>query len=475
MPSLRQILSSSLGSILRGKPDGIGPWIARASMLGGPRAKGTPRVGGGAYYRMTRGIATWRGPRYLRKSTSLRDALTLGNELSSLVNANAPLVMGLSVAAKEQRRHHAKSRRISWFMKALIVLGSLVMLEQDANFVTASFFVIAVLWVVPSFLYPRLVRLETVLLVMRDRLASGMEVSDVLASLPRVFPPFYVGLVRAGERSGKLGTCLEGLNATLVRHMLTRQTLWGSFGYLGAVALVQVLLMSFIAVKVYPVFVEILEEFGAAPPAISQTLFATLDYAGSLLFLGKFEIAALIGLLAALCVPWYALRRSGYTRTALVESLLLWVPRLRQVVLKSNLAPAASVLALLTEAGVPLDRALDQAAQLELHPRYRRLFQRLRDGVRQGDALSQCCAKEGRALPGSFGALIGVGEQSGMLPDAFRQLADLYEQDVQHGTRIASDLIMPAGVLVLASLTLWFEVSLFGTVIAMSDAVLGGN
>jgi type II secretory pathway component PulF len=133
------------------------------------------------------------------------------------------------------------------------------------------------------------------------------------------------------------------------------------------------------------------------------------------------------------------------------------------------------VLALLTEAGVPLDRALDQAAQLELHPRYCRLFQRLRDGVRQGDALSQCCAKEGIALPGSFGALIGVGEQSGMLPDAFRQLADLYEQDVQHGTRIASDLIMPAGVLVLAALTLWFEVSLFGTVIAMSDAVLGGN
>src|SRR5690606_24402517 len=120
------------------------------------------------------------------------------------------------------------------------------------------------------------------------------------------------------------------------------------------------------------------------------------------------------------------LGRKGYTRGVLFESLLFGVPRLRQVAIKANLAPAVSVLALLLEAGVPLDAALDQAAQLQLHPRYRRLFGRLRDGVRQGETLSMLCAREGRHLPGSLTAMIAVGERSGMLPSALAQLAELY-------------------------------------------------
>src|SRR5690606_23387467 len=91
---------------------------------------------------------------------------------------------------------------------------------------------LVVLSAIPLYLSRRLTRLEAILLIMRDRLASGMELSEVMASLPRVFPPYYLGLVRAGERSGKLADCLESLGSTVVQRLGVRQQLWANFGCL---------------------------------------------------------------------------------------------------------------------------------------------------------------------------------------------------------------------------------------------------
>lgn len=479
MSKLRQLLGSSLGSLLRGKPDGIGPWIARARKENVPPLLRTAHPGTRSY-RALRRIPGWRGPRYIfHPGGRQRDLLAIGNELGALVRANAPLVEGLSVAALEQRRHLGQSSRRRLTVLGLTVLGSFALFAWDSlnyrNRDPAVLLFAIVLAALPLLVMRRPNRLESIFLIMRDRLASGMELSAVLASFSNVFPPYYVGLVQAGEDSGKLSACLEGLNATVVRHMTTRQKLLANFGYLGLVAFAQFWIMLFIAIKVFPVFAEILDEFGSTPGPVAISLFSLVDYPVGFLY-SLDALQAVILIVFALCSQLLLLvsSRYGYGRLALAESVIFRLPWVRQIAIKANLAPAASVLALLTEAGVPLDSALDQAADAGIHPHYRRLFRRLRDRVRQGEALSAGCARERRQLPGSFGALIGVGELSGLLPDAFAQLADLYAQDVVHGSRIASDMVIPAGVLVLAAMTLWFEAALFGTMTAMSDAILGG-
>ena len=74
-------------------------------------------------------------------------------------------------------------------------------------------------------------RWREILLTMREDIATGVQFSDALAPHEDVLPPYYLGIIRSAELTGRLDTALEQLSAYMERDLETRSKIKSSLMY----------------------------------------------------------------------------------------------------------------------------------------------------------------------------------------------------------------------------------------------------
>jgi len=424
----------------------------------------------------------WGGPVYLRATPWRRDLLAVMEQVRAVVRVNGPLPDGLLHAAREERRFNQGFRLAMLPVYLLFGLVAVTGIAAAMELVSARFFV--------GFLFPAVVvewywtdgalrrsRRERAFLVLAHRMRQGVSLSDAMAGMPRFFPAFFVSLVRAGETTGNLEDGLAELGDNTLRAMTLARGVGQKFAYVLFVAFFQFAIMLLFTAKILPVFVEIIQDMGGQLPWATRALLSVVETfdrwadrgnEAPFLVLGVAVLALLTGLLLVL----RRRRRSVFGRW--FSTLCLAVPGLRGLLIKHNLGVAAMMLEKLLRAGVPLPEALDAAGAADLHPWYRARLERLRDAVNQGESLSDACdAPDARGhLPRSFRGFVGLGEQSGMLPDALHRLAAFYRRDTELRVRILSDSVLPVLVLGLGGLTLFYELATMGCLVGMISGFL---
>ncbi len=350
---------------------------------------------------------SWQGPRYWRSGRRRKDLLKVIAQLASIVRANAPLAGGLQAAA-------------------LDAPGS---------------------------------GMQAILERLHDTIEAGDSLSAAMRRLPRFFPSYYAELVEAGEHSGRLGESLDELADEVTRRMTLSQSVAGWLGYLFTVLFIQCLLALFTCTRTAPVFAQMLQEVGTRVPGKLQFL---LDAGARFRYLAA-RPALLICLATAgiiLAIPCKSIRGRSVIRHGLLAVGML-VPFLRGMVIKRDLCRVASVMEKLVRAGVPVDRALTSAMDLDIMPRHARGLERVRTSVRAGQSVYAAFESNMPSLPRAFSALVGLGERSGQLDEGFRRIADLYERDVAKAQRILIDTVMPLGVFGLGCISLIVTAGIF--------------
>jgi general secretion pathway protein F len=138
-------------------------------------------------------------------------------------------------------------------------------------------------------------------------------------------------------------------------------------------------------------------------------------------------------------------------RRAIRTPRLAWGARLssRELVLFTN------QLAALASAGVTLDRALALMAAERGHARRAGLAERVRAAVERGETLSRALADE-PSFPRPHAMMIAAGEARGDIAGALGRLAAVLERNRAVGQALASALIYPASVLVVACVSIAF-------------------
>jgi general secretion pathway protein F len=112
-------------------------------------------------------------------------------------------------------------------------------------------------------------------------------------------------------------------------------------------------------------------------------------------------------------------------------------------------------LAALVGAGIALDRALNLIAAERGRSRRAQLAETLLAAVNRGESLSQACAAH-PAFAGHYAMVIAAGEARGDIAGALDRLAALLERNRAINQALATALIYPASVLVVAILSISF-------------------
>src|SRR5437867_4239973 len=281
---------------------------------------------------------------------------------------------------------------------------------------------------------------QAVLRAARQDIRGGTAVSEALERHPLFFPELYIASLKAGEQAGNLPEVLQRYIAYLKLMMGLRQKMTKALAYPAFLVIVGVSVVAFLLMYVLPTFSAIYGEAGKNVPEATLALITLVGAIQSHLVSIGVAFAALV-----LAFRWWV--RTGNGR-ALWDRITLALPLIGDVLVKHQTIQFTRTLATVLAGGTPLVSAL-QTVRGALTNRF------LADGlataterVREGTTLS--AALEGvKVFPRMALEMLAVGEETGSLDAMLRDVAELYEGDLDQRLSQLTTWIEPVLLLVM--------------------------
>jgi len=297
------------------------------------------------------------------------------------------------------------------------------------------------------------------ILSIRTRVERGDRLATALAEYPRLFSPLYIGLVRAGERSGDLAGAFARLADQLERDAKLRSRLLSVSIYPIVLAVAGGLAVMVLLLLVIPRFVELLQGSGATLPR-STALVLALS-AGLRRF---WPVLLLIPALLSALLVWIRTTTDGARAGA---ALLLGTPLLRRLRQYALGARFARLLGTLLGGGAPLLAALDDTIESLGDPLAQDEAIRIRAQVREGVTLNGALAG-GRLFPPLLAQLVSVGEESGQLQTFLLKAAEILEEKTERVLERLVALIEPAMIIVFGGIVGFVALSLLQAIYSVN-------
>ncbi len=299
-------------------------------------------------------------------------------------------------------------------------------------------------------------RFREMLATMIEAIEGGETLSSAMEAFPQAFDPVTVNLIRAGERSSRLSVVLGSLTETLkwqdeqiaqTKKLLT---------YPAMLALLVVGVVFFLMMYLVPQLVAFIKPTGQTLPLHTTLLIQVSD-----VFIGYWYVLLLAPVLLVIGVKYVA-RSSPALRYFLDDhKLKLWL--IGPILKKTILARFSNYFALLYSAGITVleslrisEKIVGNAAVAEA---LRRAGQRIADGSSIGESFEYA-----GLFPPLVLRMLRVGESTGALDSALRNVSYFYSRDVKEGVDRLQVLLGPLLTTVLAAVLGWVMFSVLGPI-----------
>lgn len=286
-------------------------------------------------------------------------------------------------------------------------------------------------------------------------LREGKRFSSVLASQPELFPPLYVGIVRAAEGTSDLPRAL----ARYIDYQQRIDTVRGKI-VSGSIYPVILLLVgggvsAFLIGYVVPKFAEVYQGAGRSLPWMSQLLLDWGQFAtrhGSAVL-----VAALLAIVALVAGVRHLLRSGGIAR------LLARLPGIGERARIYELSRLYLTLGMLTEGGITIVGAIE-TVQPMVSGTVRKGLVQARAAIESGQPLSHAFEANGLTTPISL-RMLRVGERTGDMGPMLTQSAAFYDGEITRWidrfTRTFEPLLMAAIGLVVGAIVVLLYMPIF--------------
>lgn len=273
-----------------------------------------------------------------------------------------------------------------------------------------------------------------------ERVQGGASLSEAMSRHPRSFPPVYLALVKASEKSGLLGKLLNRATAYLRDELETIRRVKGALTYpaimFGFALTTTVFLLAF----VLPRFTVIYSTKQAALPVPTRALMAASDFIVS-------QWPALLVCIGGLIAASWLFLRTDTGRRAW-HYVQLHMPILGSLYRKVHLARGLRTVGTMAGAGVSLMDCVSTARDLCPNSYFRELWQNASDQIQTGKQLSDPLF-DSPLVPRSVAQMIFSGEKSGRLATVMEQIAAYAEQELKDQIAGLTRYIEPAMIVLM--------------------------
>lgn len=297
-------------------------------------------------------------------------------------------------------------------------------------------------------------RFREILTVMIEDMEGGKVVSQCMAAHPETFDKVFVSLVAAGEATGRLPEVFQSLADSLKwQDELVSQTR-RLLIYPMMVMLVVVAVVLFLLVYLVPQVTSLLKTMGIALPIQTRVLIGASNLVIEWWPL-IFGVPLIAGIVMALSLAKSA--RMQY----LWDEMKLRLPVVGPILEKIILARFATFFALMYESGITVLEAMRTSEDIVGNRVIAGGLQRAGQQVSAGASLSECFHNLG-IFPPLVVRMLRIGESTGALDVALRNVNYFYTRDVRESVDKALKLLEPAitlGLGAVLALIMWSVLS----------------
>jgi type II secretory pathway component PulF len=269
----------------------------------------------------------------------------------------------------------------------------------------------------------------------RSKVDRGEDLASALAEHPRLFSSLYVGIVRAGEKSGSLDTAFQRLADHLERESELRSKLVSMSIYPVLLGLVGIAAVLVLVLFVLPRFSDLLLSSGTALPATTAAVVGV-----AMTVQEQWWVVAAVPVLVFAGLAWLRTTDAGRRTSARTLVRLPLVGAWRRQHLGASFARMVGEL---LAGGAPLILALQDARDCMTDSVAQEETDRIRVQVREGGSLHASIA-EGGVFPPVLSQLVALGEDSGRLADFLLKAAELLEKKTEQTLERLVALLEPA-------------------------------
>lgn len=297
---------------------------------------------------------------------------------------------------------------------------------------------------------------------LRQEVMEGRALSEAMSRRPVMFSNLYVNMVRAGESSGALVDVLRRMAAHFERFAEVQSKLVSAMIYPSIVACVGAGMAVLFMVKILPTFITIFAGMDMQLPFLTQML---VDLSG---FLRRYWwLLALVALSIFIVVHRYKSSTQGRYS---IDRYKMRAPVIGGVVRLNLFSQFARTLSTLLENGVPVLTALRITEQIMPNVILRDAVGKTREAVTDGKSLAHPLAQS-RLFPQLMVDLVRIGEETGDVPGALRNVAETYEKDLDIALRRLTNLIEPVMIIGVAAVVCLLLASVLSAMFQMTSNI----
>jgi len=297
----------------------------------------------------------------------------------------------------------------------------------------------------------------------REQVNEGKSLTESMSGFPKIFPPFYLNMVRAGEASGTINLVLERLADFSENQQALMNKVRSALAYpvimffMGSAVIF--LLMAFVVPKITGIFADMHQTL----PLITIILITISNFLKSFWWLILILLAAGVAAFKYMTTGTEAGKRQW-------DNAKLKIPVWGQVNRKIAIARFSRTLATLLQSGVPLLSAMEIVRNVVNNIIIGEAINKASKDLEEGKGLSGPLTQSG-IFPPLVIEMIAVGEQSGTLERMLNRIATAYETEAQSDIMIMTSLLEPVMILVMGLGVGFIVVSILLPIFEMNQLV----
>ena len=303
------------------------------------------------------------------------------------------------------------------------------------------------------------------LAAIRERVKSGIALSEAFKSEGELYPPILAASLVAGERSGSLETVLRRFVQYLRLTQALKKKAISVSVYPIVLFTVMITLVVVLLVFVIPQFESFYEGLNAQLPTPTRMLMATsAAIKENLVWIALALAGAVVGTVVWLRQPGSAVK---------LDRMLLRIPFVGRLMRMYATSQLARTLSTLLAGGLPLLNALEVAAHSIGNRAMAAAVAEATPQIREGKSLTTALESTGM-LENLTLEMVKVGEQTGALGDMLNSVAEFYDEEVD--TRLATmlALVEPVMLVMMAFLVAGMLIAFYLPLFQAISAIQGG-
>lgn len=307
------------------------------------------------------------------------------------------------------------------------------------------------------------VKLKAICAEISSGIRSGSNLHRALRRHPDVFSPLYCSMVLAGETSGTLPQILQRLIYVISHEYKVKSDVRAVIQYPIIVLIALAAAFVVLITLVIPRFAAVYSRAQIVLPLPTRICLALSD----LMRAQWVSISIVLVVIAGFVALGLRTAEGRFLR----DRLILRIPMIGPLILKSALSRFASVFSILQSSGVGILDAIQILSDTIGNSAIARELIRVQAQLEAGHGISNPLMSARYFTP-LFVNMVAVGEEAGNLDEMLREISLHYDAEVEYATRRLTTAMGPALIVLMAAMVGFFALAVYLPMWDMARVVL---